>query len=46
MLENAMPEKEFNLLYEPWIKVMLTDGSIQEVSLLVSFAKAAHFYMV
>lgn len=35
-----MPEKEFNLLYEPWIMVMCPDGEIEEVSLLEVFHRA------
>lgn len=35
-----MEEKEFNLLHEPWIMVMLPSGSIQEMSILDTFKKA------
>lgn len=35
-----MAEKEFNLLHEPWIKVMMLDGSVQEISLTDVFYKA------
>ncbi|MCL4463234.1 MAG: type I-E CRISPR-associated protein Cse1/CasA [Firmicutes bacterium] len=35
-----MPQKEFNLLYEPWILVMKPDGTVEEVSLLELFRRA------
>ncbi|MCL5981577.1 MAG: type I-E CRISPR-associated protein Cse1/CasA [Firmicutes bacterium] len=35
-----MPEKEFNLLHEPWIQVIKPDGAAQEVSLLELFRRA------
>lgn len=35
-----MPEKEFNLLYEPWISVMRPDGKTEEVSILEVFRHA------
>ena len=35
-----MPEKEFNLLDEPWILVMRPDGETEEVSLLEAFRRA------
>jgi CRISPR system Cascade subunit CasA len=35
-----MPEKEFNLLHEPWILVMKPDGVVEEVSLLELFCRA------
>lgn len=35
-----MTEKEFNLLYEPWILVKNHDGSIEEVSLIELFRNA------
>jgi CRISPR system Cascade subunit CasA len=35
-----MPEKEFNLLHEPWILVMKPDGAVEEVSLLELFRRA------
>lgn len=38
-----MPEKEFNLLYEPWILVMRPDGKIEEVSILDAFRRAPEF---
>lgn len=38
-----MSEREFNLLYEPWIKVLRSDGTIEEVSLLKVF-KSAHLW--
>lgn len=38
-----MPEKEFNLLHEPWILVMKPDGEIEEVSILDAFKRAAEF---
>ena len=36
-------ECEFNLLDEPWIKVMKRDGTIDEVSLITVFEQA-HLY--
>ena len=36
-------ECEFNLLDEPWIKVMKRDGTIDEVSILTVFEQA-HLY--
>lgn len=36
-------EKEFNLLDEPWIRVMSFDGNVEEVSILELFQKA-HTY--
>ncbi len=38
-----MSQKEFNLLHEPWIKVMKFDGSIDEVSLVKVFEEAHHY---
>ena len=38
-----MPEKEFNLLHEPWILVMKPDGKIEEVSILDVFRRAPEF---
>ncbi len=38
-----MPDKEFNLLKEPWIPVMLPDGQTKEVSLLEAFEDAPAF---
>lgn len=38
-----MPEKEFNLLHEPWILAMSQDGETQEVSLLDIFRRATDF---
>jgi CRISPR system Cascade subunit CasA len=38
-----MPEKEFNLLLEPWILVMKPDGEIEEVSILDAFKRAEEF---
>jgi len=38
-----MAEKEFNLLREPWIKVMRPDGETEEVSLLDVFRRAPEF---
>jgi CRISPR system Cascade subunit CasA len=38
-----MPDKEFNLLHEPWIMVMKHDGSTGEVSILDAF-RHAHEY--
>lgn len=38
-----MPEKEFNLLHEPWILVMKRDGTLAEVSILDVF-RQAHDY--
>ena len=38
-----LEEKRFNLLYEPWIKVLLPDLSEREVSLLELFENA-HLY--
>lgn len=35
-----MPEKEFNLLHEPWILVLKPDGAVEEVSLLQLFQGA------
>ena len=35
-----MSDKEFNLIYEPWILVMNFDGSVQEVSILELFEKS------
>ncbi len=35
-----MREKEFNLLYEPWILVLNSQGEIEEVSLLTAFERA------
>ena len=35
-----MNEKAFNLLHEPWIKVRLFNGEVQEVSLPEAFEKA------
>ena len=32
--ENMMKEKEFNLLYEPWIRVLTEQGLIQEMSVI------------
>ena len=40
-MENR--ECEFNLLDEPWIKVMKRDGTIDEVSLITVFEQA-HLY--
>lgn len=38
-----MPEKEFNLLHEPWIMVMRKDGETQEISMLELFGKASEY---
>jgi CRISPR system Cascade subunit CasA len=38
-----MPEKEFNLLHEPWLLVMRPDGEIETVSLLELFERAQEF---
>ncbi len=38
-----MNEKEFNLLFEPWILVMRKDGEVEEVSLLGAFERAHEF---
>ena len=38
-----MPDKEFNLLHEPWILVMKQDGTTGEVSILDAF-RHAHEY--
>ena len=38
-----MAEKEFNLLDEPWIRVMLPDCTIREVSLLEALTQAHAF---
>ncbi|MGI6141841.1 MAG: type I-E CRISPR-associated protein Cse1/CasA [Caldicoprobacterales bacterium] len=38
-----MHDKEFNLLYEPWIKVMKKDGDTTEVSVLDLFRHAHEF---
>lgn len=38
-----MAEKEFNLLREPWILVMLPDGEIREVSMLELFPHAHEY---
>jgi len=35
-----MPEKEFNLLHEPWILVMRPDGVTEEISILELFRRA------
>ena len=35
-----MKEKEFNLLYEPWIAVINEDGSTEEVGLINAFKRA------
>lgn len=38
-----MPEKEFNLLHEPWIMVMGKGGETQEISMLELFRKASEY---
>lgn len=38
-----MPDKEFNLLHEPWICVMTPDAEVMEVSILEAF-RHAHTY--
>ncbi len=38
-----MPEKEFNLIDEPWVRVMRQDGEIEEVSLLDALLRAHEF---
>ncbi len=38
-----MPEKEFNLLHEPWILVLNLDGQTEEVSLLTVLERAHEF---
>jgi len=38
-----MPEKEFNLLYEPWILVLNLNGETEEVSLLTVLERAHEF---
>ena len=38
-----MAEKEFNLLDEPWIRVMLPDCAVREVSLLEALTQAHAF---
>lgn len=38
-----MPDKEFNLLHEPWILVMKQDGTTEEVSILDAFRHAHEF---
>ena len=38
-----MPDKEFNLLHEPWICVMTPDAEVKEVSILDAF-RHAHEY--
>lgn len=38
-----MPEKAFNLLYEPWILVLNLDGQTEEVSLLTVLERAHEF---
>lgn len=38
-----MAEKEFNLLDEPWIRVMLPDCAVREVSLLEALTRAHAF---
>lgn len=38
-----MHEKEFCLLHEPWILVMKSDGSTEEVSLLELFRRAPEY---
>ena len=37
------PEKEFNLLDEPWIRVMLPDCEVQEVSLTEALLHAHEY---
>jgi CRISPR system Cascade subunit CasA len=39
-----MPEKEFNLLHEPWLRVMKKGGDTTEVSLLDLFRHAREFH--
>ena len=38
-----MTEREFNLLHEPWIRVMTEQGTIQEMSLLDVLIRAHEF---
>ena len=38
-----MPDKEFNLLHEPWILVMAPNGMTEEVSLLELFRRASEW---
>ncbi len=38
-----MPEKEFNLLHEPWIPAMRPNGDVEEVSLPDIFRRAPEF---
>lgn len=38
-----MAAKEFNLLHEPWVRVLRFDGSVDELSLLDVFAKAENY---
>ena len=38
-----MTEKAFNLLEEPWIRAMLPDCTIQEVSLMDALIQAQRF---
>lgn len=38
-----MPEKEYCLLYEPWIRTLRPDGKTEEVSLLGVFERAHKF---
>lgn len=38
-----MPDKEFNLLHEPWILVIKPDGITEEIGLLDLFANAYHY---
>lgn len=38
-----MAEKEFDLLHEPWIRVLRFDANVEEVSLLHVFAQAENY---
>lgn len=38
-----MPEKEFNLIDEPWVRVMRADGSTEDISLRDALVRAHEF---
>lgn len=40
-MDSALTEKEFNLLYEPWIVVKTVDNKMLKLSLLEVFKQAA-----